>query len=67
MPKKVLIALPPAMLLEVDAAALTEHRTRSDLIREALRRYLMNFKHENGMFLNKLTATGLDTSVNPAV
>ncbi len=44
MPKKVLIALPPAMLEQVDFIAQYEHRTRSDLIREALRRYLDNFK-----------------------
>ena len=44
MPKKVLIALPPAMLEQVDYIASCEHRTRSDLIREALRRYLDNFK-----------------------
>lgn len=39
-PKKVLIALPPAMLGEVDYIAEAEHRTRSDMIREALRRYI---------------------------
>ncbi|HEY9684735.1 MAG TPA: ribbon-helix-helix domain-containing protein [Oculatellaceae cyanobacterium] len=44
MPKKVLIALPPAMLEQVDFIAQCEHRTRSDLIREALRRYLEAFK-----------------------
>jgi len=43
MPKKVLIALPPSMLEQVDYIARCEHRTRSDLIREALRRYLQNF------------------------
>lgn len=47
MPKKVLIALPPAMLEQVDAVAQNEHRTRSDLIREALRRYLENFRRAN--------------------
>ena len=40
--KKVLIALPIKMLEEIDALATTEHRTRADLIREALRRYLAN-------------------------
>lgn len=44
MPKKVLIAMPPAMLEQVDQIAKVEHRTRSDLIREALRRYLDNFR-----------------------
>lgn len=47
MPKKVLIALPPAMLEQIDFAAQVEHRTRSDLIREALRRYLHNFRIES--------------------
>jgi metal-responsive CopG/Arc/MetJ family transcriptional regulator len=46
MPKKVLIALPPLMLKEVDAIALAEHRSRSDLIREALRRYIEGFKRK---------------------
>jgi metal-responsive CopG/Arc/MetJ family transcriptional regulator len=40
MPRKVLIAIPEAMLQEADTVAQKEHRTRSDLIREALRRYL---------------------------
>lgn len=48
MPKKVLIALPPAMLEQVDYIAQMEHRTRSDLIREALRRYLDNFRRTQG-------------------
>lgn len=43
MPKKVLIALPPAMLEQIDHVAGVEHRTRSDLIREAMRRYLLEF------------------------
>lgn len=44
MPKKVLIALPPAMLEQVDYMAKCEHRTRSDLVREALRRYIEVFR-----------------------
>lgn len=51
MPKKVLIALPPAMLEQVDYIAQCEHRTRSDLIREALRRYLDNFRRMQGAHL----------------
>jgi metal-responsive CopG/Arc/MetJ family transcriptional regulator len=43
MPKKVLVALPPGLLEQVDFIAECEHRTRSDLIREALRRYIANF------------------------
>ena len=42
-PKKVLIALPPAMLEMIDKVAKVEHRTRSDLVRESLRRYLDQF------------------------
>jgi Arc/MetJ-type ribon-helix-helix transcriptional regulator len=37
---KVMISLPERFLSEVDKAAQVEHRTRSDLIREALREYL---------------------------
>jgi metal-responsive CopG/Arc/MetJ family transcriptional regulator len=44
MPKKVLVAMPPKMLEQIDYIALAEHRTRSDLIREALRRYLSAFR-----------------------
>jgi predicted transcriptional regulator len=44
MPKKVLVALPPGLLEQVDSVALCEHRTRSDLIREALRRYIDGFR-----------------------
>lgn len=51
MPKKVLIALPQAMLEEVDFVAQCEHRTRSDLVREALRRYIDNFKRTPGAHL----------------
>lgn len=47
MPKKVLVALPPGLLEQIDFVAQVEHRTRSDLIREALRRYIDNFKKEN--------------------
>lgn len=53
MPKKVLIALPPAMLEQADYVARCEHRTRSDLIREALRRYLDNFKRAQSAQLSQ--------------
>lgn len=59
MPKKVLIALPPAMLEQVDFIAQCEHRTRSDLIREALRRYLDNFRRQQG---NHLSVSTMDLS-----
>ena len=60
MPKKVLIALPPAMLEQVDFVAQVEHRTRSDMIREALRRYLDNFKKTQG---SQIAVTTFDESV----
>lgn len=44
MPKKVLVALPPGLLEQIDFVAQVEHRNRSDLIREALRRYIDGFK-----------------------
>lgn len=34
------ISLPPEMAREVEACCRSEHRTRSELIREALRAYL---------------------------
>ncbi|HEY9869590.1 MAG TPA: ribbon-helix-helix domain-containing protein [Candidatus Obscuribacterales bacterium] len=48
MPKKVLVALPPGLLEQIDFVAQVEHRTRSDLIREALRRYIENFRRSQG-------------------
>lgn len=55
-PKKVLVALPPAMLQEIDSIARAEHRTRSDLFREALRRYMLEFKRQQtpGFVLNQM-------------
>lgn len=46
MPKKVLVALPPGLLEQVDFVAQIEFRTRSDLIREALRRYVDQSKKQ---------------------
>lgn len=48
MPKKVLVALPSGFLEQIDFVAQCEHRTRSDLIREALRRYLDGFRRVQG-------------------
>lgn len=66
MPKKVLIALPPAMLEQVDYIAQCEHRTRSDLIREALRRYLDNFRRTQGASGTHLSVSTLETTAQPA-
>lgn len=41
---KVMISVPKEFLLEIDEIANAEHRTRSDLIREALRRYTQTAK-----------------------
>lgn len=49
MPRKVLCAFPPGMLEQIDFIATVEHRTRSDLIREALRRYVDGFKTRCGL------------------
>ena len=48
MPKKVLVALPAGLLEQVDFVAQVEHRNRSDLIREALRRYIDGFRRTQG-------------------
>jgi metal-responsive CopG/Arc/MetJ family transcriptional regulator len=64
MPKKVLIALTPAMLEQIDIIAFSEHRTRSDLIREALRRYMDTFKRTN-LYAIQPSAQGLlENTVN---
>lgn len=38
--KKILFSLPEALLAEIDSVAAEEHRSRSELIREATRRYI---------------------------
>jgi metal-responsive CopG/Arc/MetJ family transcriptional regulator len=58
MPKKVLIAIPPAMLEQVDFIAEVEHRTRTDLIKEALRRYMDAFKNKQG---SRVSVSTMDT------
>ena len=63
MPRKVLIALPPAMLEQVDFVAQCEHRTRSDLIREALRRYLDQFRKTQGASMSVATIGGSKVAV----
>ena len=67
MPKKVLIALPPAMLEQVDYIAKCEHRTRSDLIREALRRYLDNFRRTQGAQLSVSTMEVSEKPLTPSL
>ena len=43
---KVLVNFQDEFLQEIDKIAEVEHRTRSSLIREALRRYLLQYKNE---------------------
>lgn len=47
--KKVLVAMDEDHLRMVDFMAKKEHRTRADLIREALRRYEYEFRRNNNM------------------
>ena len=44
---KVLVNFPDEFLKDIDKTAELEHRTRSSLIREAVRRYLTQFKQDN--------------------
>ena len=54
-PKKILVALPGAMLGKIDFVAVAEHRTRSDLIREALRRYLHEYERRGSTLPSNVT------------
>jgi len=47
MVRKVLISLPDKFLDDIDSIASHESRSRSELIREALRQYMQNKKHQN--------------------
>lgn len=62
LPKKVLVALPPEMLRKVDFVAQQEHRTRSDLIREALREYLEKYRRKA---LGSLAPIPLENNIAP--
>jgi CopG family transcriptional regulator/antitoxin EndoAI len=53
MAKKVLVALPPGLLEQVDFVAQVEQRNRSDLIRESLRRYIQEFNRQQQMHMIK--------------
>ena len=44
MPRKVLIAVPPGMLAEIDSITKDECKTRSELIRAALRMYIEEYR-----------------------
>lgn len=59
------------MLEEIDYAAQLEHRTRSDLIREALRQYMKSFFREqhsvstSHLSISTLPKVALLTEVEP--
>ncbi len=61
--KKVLCAIPPAMLEKIDFIAKYEYRTRADLIREALRRYENEWALNSRLdsVRNKIAAEGVGT------
>lgn len=42
---KIMISLPEELLAEIDAVAKREHRSRSELIREAARHYIIEVSH----------------------
>jgi len=50
------VSLPPAMMKEIDRLCAEEYRTRSELVREALRLY----------FVNRGTRNATATGVNPS-
>jgi predicted transcriptional regulator len=55
--KTVSITLPPDLLLKAQELALREHRTMSELFREALRRYMAGDAEWNAL-LKRTRATG---------
>lgn len=74
MPKKVLVALPAGLLEQIDFIAQVEHRNRSDLIRESLRRYINEFNknptstsivERNGTKIMELSKTGPIVNAQP--
>lgn len=70
MTKKILVGMPTNLLNLVDQTAGAECRTRSDLVREALRRYIDEFHKqrivlsENALNIRKLE-NSLVASISP--
>ncbi len=58
---KIMISLPEGFLSEVDKAAQAEHRTRSDLIREALREYFRGGKRSKKPIENPRVRKAFET------
>lgn len=50
---RVLISMPEAFLKNIDEVAVNENRSRSELIREALRTYIHRTKVRENGFANK--------------
>lgn len=59
---KVLVNFPDEFLKDVDRIAELEHRTRSSLIREALRRYIAQHKQKEEA-LNEIKDTPIRTGL----
>ncbi|MBI4317596.1 MAG: ribbon-helix-helix protein, CopG family [Chloroflexi bacterium] len=47
--RKVMITMPEEFLAEMDKVAKREHRNRSELIRDAVRRYLADAQEQTGL------------------
>ena len=60
---KIMTHLPEGLRDDIDYIAQVEHRNRSDLIREALRRYVAEFKRDpaNYKFFEHKDDTKCDT------
>ncbi len=56
-----MISLPERFLSEVDKVAQSEHRTRSDLIREALREYIRGEKRSKKPIENPRVREAFET------
>ena len=56
--KRVSITLPPDLLVKAQEAAVREHRTMSELFREALRHYISQKPQANRETWNELLAYG---------
>lgn len=59
--KKVLIVLAVGQLANIDRVAKAEHRTRSELIREALRRYVDDYDYRRAV----IKGVESETRTNP--
>ena len=60
---RVLISMPEKFLTQIDSVAEGENRTRSELIREALRTYINRSKMRETTYANKTTTHQVAISV----